>query len=65
MVRPIDAKRGRFMNRSEKERIAAADEFRLKELSKPTTTERPDWFENRAALPKRPPTKSGRPYEGP
>lgn len=65
MPTPVDAKRGRFMKRGEKEKRAAADEFRMKELAKPSGREPPEWFENRAALPMRPPTRSGRPYEAP
>lgn len=64
MVMPIDQKRGRFTKRSEKERIAAADEARMRELVKPSTRDRPDWMSDKSSLPMRPPTKTGKPYEG-
>jgi hypothetical protein len=61
MVMPIDAKRSRFMKREEKERIAAADGARMKELAKPSSRDRPAWMDRKDLLPKAPPTKSGRP----
>jgi len=63
MVMPIDAKRGRFMKADEKKRAAEAEEFRMREFAKPSSRDRPAWMEDKNALPRKPPTRSGKPYE--
>jgi len=65
MVAPVDARRGKGPTRAQKQQRAEADEYRLREMSKPSGGEQPAWFRDRSLLPRRPPTRSGRPYEAP